>query len=121
MDIQIAIDYLLNAHRGFNNFSNESPFARQLQRLVGEEGNIPAEISNKYVIALVEVFLTNGNGVSWNAEPVYISLLNNLNSVQASRAVLSFTNEIIASRLQFGLCQRKYRELLNMMKINYNR
>lgn len=117
VEIQIAIDDLLEAHRGFNNFHNEPPFARQLQRLVGDEGKIPSEISNSYVVALVEVFLTNGNGVSWAAEPVYKSLLNNFDSTQAARAVLSFANETISSSLQFRLCQQKYRELLEMMKI----
>lgn len=117
VDLEIAIDNLLNAHRGFNNFYNEPPFARQLQRLVGDGGSVPSEINIRYIHALVEVFLTNGNGVSWDAEPIYVSLLDNFSSLQASRAVLSFTNETIASRLQFQLCQKKYRELLAMMRI----
>jgi hypothetical protein len=31
--------------------------------------------------------------------------------------ILSFNNTMIASKLQLNLCQSKYRELLNMMKL----
>jgi len=115
-EIETAIDNLMTAHRGFNNFYNEPAFARQLQRLIGETGDIPKQVNRKYILGLVEVFLTNGNGVAWNAEPTYIEMLNQLSAAQASTATLSFINQAIASRLQFPLCQKQFRKLLTMME-----
>jgi hypothetical protein len=115
-EVQTAIENLLSAHRGGNNFYNEPPFARQLQRLVGETGKVPSEVNNEYILCLVEVFLTNGNGIAWNAEPTYISLLDQLDPSQSLIAILSFSNLNISSRLQHLLCQSKFRELMEMMK-----
>lgn len=89
-EIETAINNLLTAHRGLNNFYNEPPFARELSRLVGQPAKVPEQINNKYVLALVEVFLTNGNGVAWNAEPIYFELIRQFDSKQALIAVLSF-------------------------------
>ena len=116
-EIETAIDNLLIAHRGLNNFYNEPPFARELQRLVGNVGKVPEAINEIYVLGLVEVFLTNGNGITRSADPIYRTLIDHFNSRQALIAILSFNDTNIASRLQFPLCQRKYRELLGMMKI----
>jgi hypothetical protein len=115
-EVQTAIENLLSAHRGGNNFYNEPPFARQLQRLVGETGKVPKEVNNEYILCLVEVFLTNGNGRAWNAESTYISLLDQLDPSQSLIAILSFSNLNISSRLQHPLCQNKFRELMEMMK-----
>jgi hypothetical protein len=106
----------LSAHRApLNNFYNEPPFARQLQRLVGETGKVPSEVNNEYVLCLVEVFLTNGNGVAWNAESTYRSLLDQFDPDQALIAILSFSDLNISNRLQHYLCQQKFRELMEMM------
>jgi hypothetical protein len=66
---------------------------------------------------LVEVFLTNGNGVAWGAELIYRELIEKFDSKQAFIAIMSFINDIIFSRLQFPLCQQKYREILEMMRV----
>ena len=115
VEVEAAVTNLLNVHRAFNNFYNEPPFARELQRLVGEVGNVPKQASNNYVMGLVEVFLTNGNGTAWNAEPIYTQLMSQFNEEQALKAVLSFNNLTISSRLQFQSCQEKFRELLKLM------
>jgi len=115
-EIQTAIENLLSVHRATNNFYNEPPFARQLQRLVGETGKVPSEINNEYVLCLVEVFLTNGNGEAWNAESIYQSLLDQFDPDQALIAILSFSNLNISNRLQHSLCQQKFRKLMKMMK-----
>jgi hypothetical protein len=115
-EIETAVQDLLSAHRGLNNFYSEPPFARQLQRIVGETGNIPSQVTESYVVGLVEVYLTNGNGVAWNAEPIYLKLLDNLDPNQALIAILSFNNLNVSSQLQFTLCQNKFRQLLSNMK-----
>ncbi|MBW4609028.1 MAG: hypothetical protein KME22_17930 [Hassallia sp. WJT32-NPBG1] len=116
-EIDTAIDNLLNAHQGWNNFDNEPPFAKALEALINDRGQVPLQIREKYVLGLVEVFLTNGNGVSRNAEIRYRSLIERFNTTQAVMAILCFNNMKIASKLQHNLCQNKYRELLQMMKL----
>lgn len=116
VEIETAIDNLLSSHRGFNNFYNEPSFARQLKRIVGEPPKVPKAISKKYVLSLVDVFLTNGNGVAVAAQPVYEELLSNLDSFQANVAVLSFNDTGISSKLQFGICQNKFKELIATVK-----
>lgn len=114
-EIDSAVDNLLGAHRGINNFYNEPAFARQLHRVVGDAGKIPESVTHVYVLGVVEAFLTNGNGVAWNAEPTYIELLQQFDPRQSLIAAVSFRNTVIASKLQFQLCQKKYKELLEMM------
>ena len=115
-EIETALQNLLSAHRNMNNFYNEPPFARQLQRIVGQVGNVPPQIYKKYVLGLVEVFLTNGNGIAWNADPIYRSLIELFDYKQAFIAILSFTDGNIASTLQFTLCQEQYLKLLDILK-----
>jgi hypothetical protein len=116
-EIETAIENLLTAHRAWGNFYNEPPFARQLERLIGKNGKLPSSIEKKYVLSLVEVFLTNGNGVARNAQSIYLSMLNVFDSKQAFIAILSVFDDLISSKLQFAPCQSKYRELLELMKI----
>ncbi len=115
-EIESAIDNLLLAHRQPSNFYNEPAFARAIKNIVGSEGKIPASLNRKYIIGLVEVYLTNGHGVAWNAEPIYRSLIDLFDSIQAVYTILSFYEDSIASKLQFLLCKEKYFELLEMMK-----
>jgi hypothetical protein len=116
-DIDTAIENLLQIHEGWNNFHNEPPFAMALLRLIGENGQVPVQIRNKYVLAIVEVYLTNANGVAVNAESIYRFLIERFDSTQALIAILSFNNTRIATKLQHTLCQAKYRELVEMMKV----
>lgn len=115
-ELDTVIENLLVVHNGYNNFYSEPAFAHQLERLVGEGGRVPSQVRKRYVLGLVEVFLTNGNGVAWDAEPVYRQLLSRVDSTEALEAILSFTSETIASRLQFKLCQDKFRELLTLLR-----
>lgn len=116
VEIETAIDNLASAHRGFNNFYNEPSFARQLQRIVGTPPRVPKSLDKKYTLTLVDVFLTNGNGVAHAADSIYEILLSNLSSHQANIAALSFTNIQITSKLQFNICQRKFKEMLSIVE-----
>lgn len=115
-ELGLAIEELLAAHRGYNNFHLEPSFARRLESLVGDKGLVPPAIAERYVEGLVEVFLTNGHGVAWSAEPIYQRLLANLDATQILLAVLSFRKMHITSKLQFRLPNGKYRELLELAK-----
>ncbi|MER0465733.1 hypothetical protein ABR330_03325 [Bacillus cabrialesii subsp. cabrialesii] len=116
-EIETALENLLSAHRGINNFYSEPPLARELKRLVGDSSQVPQQINTHYVNTLVEVFLTNGNGVAWDAETIYLELIRQFNANQALIAILSFDNEIISSRLQHTLCQKKFKELLEIVRV----
>lgn len=116
LEIQNSLRNLLNAHRGNNNFYNEPPFARELKRIVGVPPKIPKGINKQYVLVLVEVYLSNGNGIAWDAEPIYKELMEHFDSRQATIALLSFTTDQISSSLQIGLCKKKYIELLNYLR-----
>lgn len=115
-EINIAIDNLLSAHRGFNNFYNEPTFARQLSRMIGEHMSIPKNIEKKFVQAIVQVFLTNGNGIAVNANDIYKDILSKLNAHQANIAVLSFVDSTISSKLQFPRCKEKFQEMYKIIK-----
>ncbi|GLV59831.1 hypothetical protein KDH_66550 [Dictyobacter sp. S3.2.2.5] len=116
-ELETALDNLLSAHRSWGNFYNEPSFARQVQRLVGKDGKIPTLIEKKYVYGVVEVFLTNGKGITRDAQPVYLYLLNLFDSKQAFIATMAIFDDYISSKLQLPLCREKYRELLELMKI----
>ena len=98
-----------------NNFYKEPTFAYQLERL-GGNNRIPKQLDNKYVYTLVDAFITNGNGVCYDAEPIYIKLIKQFNQEQITIAVFLFMNEHISSMLQFPLCEKKYRELIKIME-----
>lgn len=115
-EVQAAIDNLLTAHRGWDNFHNEPPFARALARLVGEDGRVPRQVSTNYARALAEVFITNGNGVTWAADPIYDQLIRSFTPPQAWTALTSFTLPHIGNRLRWPLCEKKFRELLAILK-----
>jgi len=117
VEIDTAMKNLLQAHRApLNNFYHEPAFARALDDLIGTTGFKPEKLHKTYVIGLVEVFLTNGNGVAWNAEPIYIELIKKFDSTQTLHAILSFNDQRIASKLQFPLCKSKFLEMLDMLE-----
>jgi hypothetical protein len=114
-ELRVAIDNLIEGHRAAGNFYSEPALARELKRLVGEAGQVPEGINQKYVLALVEVFMTNGNGVAWNAQPHYRWMLERLSPEQALIAATAFMDSTIASRLQFTTPKNKFLEVLEMM------
>lgn len=115
-EIQTAIENLRLAHRDRHNLDHEYPFAHQLQRLVIEKGKVPTGIEREYVLCLVEVFLTNGNGLAWHADSIYTALIEQFTPDQALVALLAFNHVNIATRLQYPRCQGKFRLLLEMLK-----
>lgn len=119
-ELALAIEDLLQAHRGWHNFHAEPSRARLLERIVGDRG-VPDGVREAYVLALVEVFLTNGNGVAWNAEPVYRQLIERFTRREAEVALLAFTNKHIGSRLQMSLPSAKFSELMDIVESKLSR
>lgn len=116
-----ALINLKNSHRNLNNFYNEPPFADQLKSIVGSSKNIPKSIEKNYVNTVVEVFLTNGNGTVYSADPIYRRLINQFDERQSMLALLSYTSEAISSKLQFSLPKEKFKELVRLILPNLTR
>lgn len=110
-----ALDDLAGAHYDYGNFYSEPPIARKLAELVGQLGSVPDSLTGKYVLTLVKVFLTNGNGTAWNAEPYYTELIGKFDPDQASIALRSFTDKDIAPKLERKLGREHWERLLTMI------
>ncbi|MDD1064109.1 hypothetical protein NMG29_39195 [Streptomyces cocklensis] len=115
-EMDSVLDDLLAAHHGYSNFHTEPAPARALAALVGQYGNIPQAVENKYVLALVEVFLGNEYGVSWAAATSYDKLLDKLTSSQAGRALRSFTEPVISAQLWASKPQARWDTLLDVIE-----
>jgi len=115
-EIDAVLTSLSTAHRAFNNFYNEPGFASQLKRLVGETPKLPKSVSRRYVLTLVEVYLSNGHGIAGYASPTYEELIAKFSSTEASVAAISFKETTIASKLQFSLCQDQFKKLIELVK-----
>lgn len=115
VEIQETLDDLIRAHQGSNNFYNEPPVARRLRDVVGRHGEVPGLLTAPYVATLVNVFLTNGYGVAWNAEPYYIELIKRFDGPQAAYALRSFAFTVIIPKLDAPLSQEKWVELVELV------
>ncbi|QJS95847.1 hypothetical protein [Dolosigranulum pigrum] len=116
--IKKSLENLMMAHNSFNNFYNEPSFARQLRAVVGDHGTIPPQMNFLYVKVIVSVFLTNGSGEAWGANPIYTELIKNFDAQQSLIALTSFMDESIRSKLQFSLCQKKFTEMIGYIESN---
>lgn len=110
-----ALEALNSAHEGWPNFYEEPPVAKRLLDLVGRYGQVPSMLCQRYVEQIVYVFLTNGYGVAWNADPIYKELIGLFDASQASYALRSFADAKISSRLQRDLPRQKWAELLELI------
>ncbi|MGC5400730.1 hypothetical protein ACPXCP_33925 [Streptomyces sp. DT20] len=115
VEIQEALDDLTRAHQGMNNFYDEPPVARRLRDVVGRHGEVPELLTAPYVAALVSVFLTNGYGIAWNAEPYYIELIKRFDGQQAAYALRSFAFRSIRPKLSDTLPREKWVELVELV------
>ncbi|MBB1246555.1 hypothetical protein GL263_23830, partial [Streptomyces durbertensis] len=81
----------------------------------GRHGEVPKLLTAPYVATLVNVFLTNGYGVAWNAEPYYIELIKRFDGPQAAYALRSFAVQSIIPKLGAPLSQEKWGELVDLV------
>lgn len=121
IEIDAALDALLAAHHGFNNFYMEPGSASVLEALIGERGDVPEAVDGKYVAVLVEVFLGNPYGTSRGAQPTYAALVKRLDSEQASKALRSFTDITISSNLGSNVGAQQWASLLGLLESKVTR
>lgn len=117
VEIDQVLNSLYNANINSNNFYSEPPLALMLKKYV-ENSIIPKQIESRYVKVLVFVYLTNGYGIAWNAEPIYEKLIKDFTPFQAKSALVSCSLPWINSKLcNFKLCEDKFIEIINMIEI----
>ena len=115
-EIKTALENLLSAHYSpIDNFYKEPPYARQLKRLVGSQG-VPGIVDYDYVTTVINAYLSNGNGICWDADDVYRELINGFDENQLKIAVFCFEEQKIASKLQFDLCKDQFKKLINSIE-----
>lgn len=114
-EIKDILDGLRHVHNSMNNFYGEPTIAKQLSMYIGNN-QIPKQCYFEYVNTLVNVYLTNGYGVAWSAEPIYSDLIQKFDQEMSLIAILSFTQDDISSKLQFSLCKDKFISMLNLIK-----
>ncbi|MEN9921099.1 MAG: hypothetical protein RLZZ517_77 [Candidatus Parcubacteria bacterium] len=116
VEVSTILEELKNAHGEFNNFYNEVLPAKRLRSVLGNPPKIPNGIEQKYIATLVEVFLTNGNGVANSANDIYLDLIKGFNPRQSIYAIGLIFSDIISSKLRIKLCQQKYFEMIGYLK-----
>lgn len=114
-EIKVELDNLNRAHNSMNNFYMEPQFIKQVYRLIGTN-NISQNIEHTLTMTVIDAFLTNGNGVCWEANDIYLKVMEKFNDRQMVIGILSFTYDRISSKLRYKLCQRKYIEYLDLVK-----
>lgn len=108
MEIDAALDTLMAAHTGFNNFYKEPAPTRTLAALVGGDGRIPDAVLAKYVRVVVKAFIGNGYGVSGAAVPYYERMIGGFDPRQAARALRAFTDPEVYSVLRSAVGVRQW-------------
>ena len=116
VEIAGALESLMTAHAGFNNFTSEVAPAQRLEELVGTHGNVPKLVVDRYVRTLVQVFLGNGNGLSWAANPIYQHLLESLDAASAGTALRTFLDPTISSLLSRSMAEGQWSHLLDILE-----
>lgn len=116
MEISLVLNELKNAHDSLNNFYNETLPAKRLRSIIGNPPKIPNGIDATYIKTLVDVFLTNGNGICWSANEIYLELITSFSPRQAIYAISLIFDESISSKVQVKLCSEKYIEILTVLE-----
>jgi len=111
LEMDIALDSLLRAHYGWNNFHNEPSHARVLASFVPSSGDIPDEVNEKYVKVLTLCTIGNGYGVSTSAYDYYVSMINKFSEKQYYIFVLLLWDIDVQSRLGFRDCEKNFKAL----------
>ncbi len=115
-EVSSILEELNNAHNEFNNFYNELLPAKRLSKAIGSPPSIPRGIRPEYIRTVVSVFLTNGLGVVWSADPIYKELIKNLTPNDSTYAIALVLDEQISSKLQMSKCEDKFFEMIEVVE-----
>lgn len=111
VEMSAALDDLIQAHNGYNNFHNEPSPARSLAKYVPDNGIVPPSVAARYVKVVTMCKIGNGYGVSNAAMPTYNSLIGCWQEDHVRSFVHLLEDDSVRSRLQFTPCATNYRQL----------
>lgn len=111
LEISRALDALLSAHHGLDNFHNEPTPARLLLSLVPPDGNVPNAVTRRYVEALTLCAIGNSYGVSWAAGPIYEELIGRWQDDHAFVFATLAREPEVESRLRHASCATNYQNM----------
>lgn len=110
-----AVDRLLAAHQGMNNFYNEPPFAERLLEL-SQQGQVPETIQEEYVETVVGCYIGNGYGVSWAAEASYERMIKGFSPREVFHMVKAASRKgIVARKISMRSCAERYAKALSLI------
>jgi hypothetical protein len=111
LEVNNALDVLLRIHNGWNNFSNEPPYARILSSLIPPNGQVPSPVLPKYVKVLTMCRIGNGYGISWEGQPIYDGLIAGWGDAEIGRFISCAVLPDVASRMDLRACAANYQGL----------
>jgi len=115
VEMDTALEVLVSTHRGMNNFYNEGTPARRVSELAGPQGDVPSAIRDRYVRTITELYIGNGYGVSWNAEPTYLDMIQRFSSSDAGVALRMFNDVAFSSILASSTGKKQWGLLLDAL------
>lgn len=114
-----ALEELLKAHNGWNNFSNEPTPAKLVKSFIPNSGNIPKNSITKYVKVLTICKIGNEYGTSNIAEEIYDELIKGWSNNEVNILIkLVVEDKQLLSKLQFSRCQNQLKKLFKDVKAN---
>lgn len=117
VEFKRGLEELIMAHHSFNNFYTEPTYANKIKQLVGDKFLIPKDIETEYVFTIIDVFLGNGHGISWEADEAYLFLIENFTENQIKLAIQSILEDRINRKLEFSLTAKKqFMKIIGMFK-----
>jgi hypothetical protein len=116
IDMSDALDLLSSAHHGSDNFYNEPTPARRVLDLAGEQGDVPAQVRERYVRIIVDCYLGNGYGVSVAAVVSYKKMISRFSTSDARIALRLFLEPSIASLLDSNVGRNQWTLLLDLLE-----
>jgi hypothetical protein len=118
LEVSTALDALLTAHNGWDNFHHEGPHAQRLKSLIPASGEVANNVVRKYVKVLTMCRIGNGYGVSWNGRPIYDELIIRWQDRHIALFVGLATDIEVASRLSLTKCAHNYKDLAKKLEVN---
>ncbi|EAK4945650.1 hypothetical protein CGP40_09820, partial [Campylobacter coli] len=115
VEFKRGLEELIVTHNSFNNFYTEPTYVNKIKQLVGDKFFIPKDIETEYVFTIINVFLGNGCGISWEANEIYLFLIENFTENQIKLAIQSILEDEINRKLEFSQIARE--QFLKMIGI----
>lgn len=115
--VRNACKNLINAHREYNNFYNEPPFAERLYE-ISKSMKIPDTAKQEYVFAILMGFVGNPYGVSNGAVEYYIKMIRDFSPKEINyMLLLNETRSLFTDKISCNTCCRKrYIEAIEMIE-----